>query len=145
MQKSIIRYKIESFTFLTLRYINTSFSMFNNDVTLGTNAQCNIKFFLQEWYLSHFESCICQHFHPPVDIFINTSCSKQYLQDKYRNYVSKSFTVLFLFNYNNIIDYKCFEIHNEMLCNFAFQKRTHQRMSNIYVLSRTNFSIQYQH
>lgn len=88
---------------------------------------------------------ICQHFHPPVDMFINTSCSKQYLQDKYRNYVSKSFTVLFLFNYNNIIDYKCFEIHNEMLCNFAFQKRTHQRMSNIYVLNRTNFSIQYQH
>lgn len=30
--------------------------MFNNDVTLGTNAQCNIKNLLQEWYMSHFES-----------------------------------------------------------------------------------------
>lgn len=116
--------------------------MFNNDVTLGTNAQCNIKIY--------YKNDICHILSPvyvsiSILLSINTSCSKQYLQDKYRNYVSKSFTVLFLFNYNNIIDYKCFEIHNEMLCNFAFQKRTHQRMSNIYVLNRTNFSIQYQH
>lgn len=118
---------------------------FNNDFTLGTNAQCNIKNLLQEWYLSHFESCICQHFHPPVDMFINTSCSKQYLQDKYRNYVSKSFTVLFLFNYKQ---YHWLSVQGNSLWNFVqfcFPKKTRQRISNINVLNRANFSIQYQH
>lgn len=36
-------------------------------------------------------------------------------------------------------------IYYEILCNFAFQKTTHQRIPDIDVLDRAIFSIQYQH